>query len=410
MSRLATILIVMAAAVFVSRPASACTAAVISGKVTPDGRPLLWKNRDCGFPQNSVKFFKGERFSYIAIVNSTDPDPAEVWIGTNSAGFSIMNTQSYNLVDVAPGEERGAANGRVMCRALELCATVEDFHHFLDTLSKPSLIEANFGVIDARGGAEMLEVDYYSYVVYDANDPRTAPHGYLARTNFSFAGEVNTGSGQVRYMNGDQLLMSASGMGLLTPEWILSEVARSFRHPVLGIDLRSGDFNRPVTSGWFLDYDFIPRRTSSSSVVVQGVRPDENPELTIMWTVLGYPPTGVVMPVWLEGAEKSLPVLLARDEETGLSPLCDWSQRLASKVFSYDQGTGTERYMSWEVLWTRDGDGCMQHLLPVEAAVFRTAAPAIERWRKAGEVDAEELGSLYRELDGIIRDGYSPLL
>lgn len=410
MSRLATILIVMAAAVFVSRPASACTAAVISGKVTPDGRPLLWKNRDCGFPQNSVKFFKGERFSYIAIVNSTDPDPAEVWIGTNSAGFSIMNTQSYNLVDVAPGEERGAANGRVMCRALEICATVEDFHHFLDTLSKPSLIEANFGVIDARGGAEMLEVDYYSYVVYDANDPRTAPHGYLARTNFSFAGKVNTGSGQVRYMNEDQLLMSASGMGLLTPEWILSEVARSFRHPVLGIDLRSGDFNRPVTSGWFLDYDFIPRRTSSSSVVVQGVRPDENPELTIMWTVLGYPPTGVVMPVWLEGAEKSLPVLLARDEETGLSPLCDWSQRLASKVFSYDQGTGTERYMNWEVLWTRDGDGCMQHLLPVEAAVFRTAAPAIERWRKAGEVDAEELGSLYRELDGIIRDGYSPLL
>lgn len=410
MSRLATILIVMAAAVFVSRPASACTAAVISGKVTPDGRPLLWKNRDCGFPQNSVKFFKGERFSYIAIVNSTDPDPAEVWIGTNSAGFSIMNTQSYNLVDVAPGEERGAANGRVMCRALEICATVEDFHHFLDTLSKPSLIEANFGVIDARGGAEMLEVDYYSYVVYDANDPRTAPHGYLARTNFSFAGEVNTGSGQVRYMNEDQLLMSASGMGLLTPEWILSEVARSFRHPVLGIDLRSGDFNRPVTSGWFLDYDFIPRRTSSSSVVVQGVRPEENPELTIMWTVLGYPPTGVVMPMWLEGAEKSLPVLLAWDEETGLSPLCDWSQRLASKVFSYDQGTGTERYMNWEVLWTRDGDGCMQHLLPVEAAVFRTAAPAIERWRKAGEVDAEELGSLYRELDGIIREGYSPLL
>lgn len=410
MSRLATILIVMAAAVFVSRPASACTAAVISGKVTPDGRPLLWKNRDCGFPQNSVKFFKGERFSYIAIVNSTDPDPGEVWIGTNSAGFSIMNTQSYNLVDVAPGEERGAANGRVMCRALEICSTVEDFHHFLDTLSKPSLIEANFGVIDARGGAEMLEVDYYSYVVYDANDPRTAPHGYLARTNFSFAGEVNTGSGQVRYMNEDQLLMSASGMGLLTPEWILSEVARSFRHPVLGIDLRSGDFNRPVTSGWFLDYDFIPRRTSSSSVVVQGVRPDENPELTIMWTVLGYPPSGVVMPVWLEGAEKSLPVLLARDEETGLSPLCDWSQRLASKVFSYDQGTGTERYMNWEVLWTRDGDGCMQHLLPVEAAVFRTAAPAIERWRKAGEVDAEELGSLYRELDGIIREGYSPLL
>ena len=71
-----------------------------------------------------------------------------------------MNTQSYNLVEVKPGEERGEANGRVMRRALEVCATVKDFRQFLDTLSKPSLIEANFGVIDAKGGAAMFEVDY----------------------------------------------------------------------------------------------------------------------------------------------------------------------------------------------------------------------------------------------------------
>ena len=38
-------------------PLSACTSAVISGKVTPDGRPLLWKNRDTDFPQNSVRYF-----------------------------------------------------------------------------------------------------------------------------------------------------------------------------------------------------------------------------------------------------------------------------------------------------------------------------------------------------------------
>lgn len=97
-----------------------------------------------------------------------------------------MNTQSYNLVEVKPGEERGEANGRVMRRALEVCATVKDFRQFLDTLSKPSLIEANFGVIDAKGGAAMFEVDYYEYVMYDANNPKDAPCGYIARTNFSF--------------------------------------------------------------------------------------------------------------------------------------------------------------------------------------------------------------------------------
>ncbi len=72
-----------------------------------------------------------------------------------------MNTQSYNLVEIKDGEERGVANGRIIYRALEVCATVEDFRHFLDTIAKPSMIEANFGVIDAKGGAALFEVDYY---------------------------------------------------------------------------------------------------------------------------------------------------------------------------------------------------------------------------------------------------------
>ena len=46
----------------------------------------------------------------------------------------------------------------------------------------------------------MFEVDYYKYTMYDANNPKDAPYGYIARTNFSFAGEVNRGAGYVRYM------------------------------------------------------------------------------------------------------------------------------------------------------------------------------------------------------------------
>lgn len=164
--------------------AMACTSVVVSGKVTPDGCPLLWKHRDTGALQNSVKYFSGEKYSFIAVVNSGEDNPTDVWIGTNSAGFSVMNTQSYNLVEVKDDEERGEANGRVMRRALEVCATVDDFKVFLDTLAKPSLIEANFGVIDAQGGAAMFEVDYEKYVMFDANDPKDAPCGYIARSNF----------------------------------------------------------------------------------------------------------------------------------------------------------------------------------------------------------------------------------
>lgn len=392
-----------------AEPLIACTSAVISGKITPDGRPLLWKNRDTDFPQNSVKYFQGGRYPFVAIVNSVEDNPTDVWIGTNAAGFSLMNTQSYNLVEVKDGEERGEANGRVMRRALEICATVEDFCHFLDTITKPSLIEANFGVIDAKGGAAMFEVDYYKYVMFDANNPKDAPCGYIARTNFSFSGKVNDGAGYVRFMQEDKLLMPASATGAITPQWIFCELSRSFANPMLGIDLKSGDFNRPKTSGWFVDQDFIARSSTASSVVVQGVKPDENPELTTMWTILGYPPTGVAMPVWVKGADKNLPKLLVRDKVKKVAPLGDWSVILAGRVFSYTQGMGSNRYMNWEKLYNADKSGIMQLLAPVEEEVFGKTEPVLKEWRKKGSIDLKSMQQLYSELDTFINTKYADL-
>jgi hypothetical protein len=36
----------------------ACTSAIITGKITPDGRPLLWKHRDTGEDNNRIQFLK----------------------------------------------------------------------------------------------------------------------------------------------------------------------------------------------------------------------------------------------------------------------------------------------------------------------------------------------------------------
>ncbi|NDW11676.1 hypothetical protein D0T50_02085 [Bacteroides sp. 214] len=386
-----------------------CSSAVISGKITPDGRPLLWKHRDTDFPQNSVKHFSGKKYNFIGIVNSVADNPNEVWIGTNSKGFSIMNTQSYNLVEIKPGEERGEANGRVMCLALEVCATVADFRIFLDTIAKPSLIEANFGVIDAQGGASMFEVDYYNYIEYDANNPKDAPFGYIARTNFSFAGKINDGGGYVRYMEVESKLMPAATTRELTPAWIFNELSRSFRHQLLGVDLRNGDFNRPKTNGWFIDNDFIPRKSTASSVVIQGVKKGENPDLTIMWTILGYPPVSVALPVWMKGAEKQLPTLLVRNGETKVAPLCDKVVTLAGRVFSYAQGMGSNRYFNWELLHNPAGTGMMQKLAPVEEKVFSFTVPQIEEWYKAGKLDLMQVSQLYQDLDVYIAESYNEL-
>ena len=116
------------------------------------------------------------------------------------------------------------------------------------------------------------------------------------------------------------------------------------------------------------------------------------------------------MPLWVKGADRYLPELVARDEAEKVSPLCDFSQTLADRVYSYRQGDGTDRYMNWELLWRPSGGGYMQQLLEVEDKVFDVTAPVLEGWRSAGKVDVGQMSELYLLLDGIIRDGYRPLL
>lgn len=391
------------AIVCIWEPAWACSSAVISGKVTPDGRPLLWKNRETGHLRNHMVYVKGEKYDFVADVNSDNfPKLKEAWVGSNVAGFALMNTQSYNLVrgDIAD-DDRGPKNGEVIYRALEVCATVADFCHFLDTIQKPSGIEANFGVIDAQGGAAMFEVDEHSYKMFDANDPNVAPHGYVARTNFSNGGELNLGYGYVRYLEVDRVLSKACAMGGITPQLIFTDIARSFRNNILDIDLRSGDFNYPKTSGWFTDQDFIPRNNTSCSIVVQGVKKGENPELTVLWTILGYPPTGVAVPLWVKD---NLPAMMSYNEELGAAPLSAASLKLADeKVFHFKQGGGTKHYLHWENLYNLKGTGIMQQLMPLEEKVYQEALPIQQQWYQKGKVDVKELEALYGRMENMLK-------
>lgn len=378
-------------------PALACTSAVVSGKATPDGRPLLWKHRDTGFLKNHVEYVRGEKYDFIAVVNSEDfQQKHEAWIGTNSVGFALMNTQSYNLMDMKDDEERGEANGRVIYRALEVCATVDDFRHFLDTIAKPSLIEANFGVIDAKGGAAMFEVGYYTYKMFDANDAAVAPDGYVVRTNFSVSGTCGIGAGVVRYQEAERVFGVLDDNGQITPQHIFNDASRSFHNCVLGIDLKNPPFTDPDASGWFVDQDFIPRNSTSCSVVVQGVKADEDAGLTTMWTVLGYPPTGVAVPLWVD---ENLPSMVSLDTSLGTSPLSYWSLRLQERVFSLNAGMGSSRYMRWAALYNDEGQGYMQLLAPFEEDNFKLAEPVLEKWRRNNRTDRKEMQALYRQLD-----------
>ena len=211
---------------WIMTPALACTSVIISGKVRADGRPVMMKHRDTSHKSNDIMWFQGEKYSFIGLVNTDEELTKEVWAGTNSAGFSIMNTATYDLNDDNVPKEQMDKEGFVMYRALEICATVQDFEHFLDTLSKPMGVEANFGVIDANGGAMYYEVDNWRIrAKYDVNEE---PTGYRVVTNFTWQGREADHKGVDRYEKACELLADTC---IPIAEWdhdfLINKISRS---------------------------------------------------------------------------------------------------------------------------------------------------------------------------------------
>ena len=349
----------------------ACTSAVVSGRVTPDGRPLLWKHRDSSDLNNRIVRFdavKGQ-LSFVGLVNGVDTLAREVWTGYNSAGFAVMNTASYNLKnDTSSLADR---EGVVMKRALAVCRTVDDFERLLAEWPRPIGVEANFGVIDAEGGAAYFEVNNYEVFRYDAAD---SPDGYLLRTNYSMSGRPDEGLGYIRYDHAEELFAPVAEQKAVTAEWLTGVCSRSFYHAFLGRDF-SGD-------NWVVDQDFIPRYSTSASLVVEGVRPGESPAFTTMWTVLGYPPCSVVLPVWL-GCNSGVPALLQAQDDTVRSPLCEWSNALKQEAFPVKRGSGSH-YLHMARLFRPDGAGITQQLLGLEKEVYARSRTLLDEARRSG--------------------------
>ena len=357
-------------AVFTFVPAEACTSAVISGRATKSGRPLLWKHRDTGTEWNHIEYLKGKRFAFTGLVNSADEERKEVWAGANERGFAIMNTASYNMkpdsLKYLPERE-----GEIMKQALGECATVAEFEEFLKNMPQPRALETNFGVIDAEGGAAYFEVWDYGYTKYDANDAAQYPNGYIIRSNYSFSGAQDEGMGYIRYQNAEYLLHKAYATGALSAEWIFSSASRSFYHAILGNDALSSSPN-----GWAIDQDFIPRNSSSASVVVEGVRKGENPDATTIWSVIGYPPCSYAVAAWVKAKDEIADVIAAADN--GRSAVNRLAVALKRKVFPISRGNGS-KYMRVDVIAR-----AIDALRPYEVKSMHAAAAVRDRIAKEG--------------------------
>lgn len=371
----------------------ACTSAIITGKATSDGRPLLWKHRDTGELNNKVKYFKGAKYSFYALINSPDAMKEEAWTGTNEVGFSIMNTASYNLKDDNVPSDQMDKEGEVMYKALATCRTLADFEKLLDKYKRPMGVEANFGVIDAEGGAAYYEVNNDSWTKVDVNDPKIAPQGYLVYTNHSNTGRLNDGMGYVRYTAADKIMKEQIGRnGDITAKWIMQNLSRTFYHSILGIDLNKDKELVDKCNGWFMDQDFIPRKSSSCSIVVEGVKKGENPANTVMWTILGYPPIGITVPLMVANGENIPSFMTAEGTEN--AQMCDWVLENKKEIFPITRGNGN-KYLNYNAI--------VKYMVPaleVENKVFDQAVPVIEKIRE-GKATAVDLKPVYETIQKV---------
>ena len=371
----------------------ACTSAIFTGKCTPDGRPLMWKHRDTGEPNNRVQYFKGEKYTFYALINSPDFFNNEAWTGTNEVGFSIMNTASYNLKDDDVPSKMMDKEGVVMYKALATCRTLKDFEKMLDKYPRPMGVEANFGVIDAEGGAAYYEVNNNSWTKIDVNDPKIAPQGYLVYTNHSNTGRLNEGMGYVRYTNADKIVKEQIARnGDITVQWIMQNLSRTFYHSVLGIDLNKDKELVDKCNGWFMDQDFIPRKSSTCSIVVEGVKKGETPKNTIMWTILGYPPVGIAVPLMVANGT-DVPAYMTA-EGTGNAKMCDWVIEKKKEIFPITRGNGN-KYLNYYAI-----EKYMTPAVEVENKVFEQAYPIINKIRE-GKATAADLKPVYEIVEKV---------
>ncbi|MGD9020523.1 MAG: hypothetical protein PVF46_01905 [Lysobacterales bacterium] len=355
-----------------------CTSAVLSPSATESMAPVLWKNRDTGVLSNRVVHVQEQPFDYLALVNGDDPSGRRAFAGLNSAGFAIMNTVAYNLPD-PPGEAKDL-EGTIMADALRTCRTVDDFAAYLEANHGDHLGSlANFGVIDAQGGAAIFEAHNHGHTRLDAaNDPA----GYLVNSNFARSGREGKGGGYLRFERAAELFgsLDSEKMPFTT---ILSRFSRDTGHVLLQRpSAEEMALVPPVEPVWISTRDSINKHATSAAVVIVGRKPGVQDSVATMWVIPGEPLSAVAVPLWVEAA--SSPAQLALGDPDAAM----WAESLRIKNILRPLREGHKKeYLNLTPLANREG-GFRQYLDAVEADILRLTAEFLQSGHTTGEYRA----------------------
>jgi hypothetical protein len=355
-----------------------CTIGIFTGRATVDGRPILWKNRDI---TNAI-----QKFCYYAPVinlhdttlsfigNTFSSDTTRVFMGVNSAGFGIINGNSYNLGDVMVD---GIDDGVIIKIALERCHTLADFEHILDATSVMGRKDCwNYGAIDAFGHAALYECANFSYTKYDAYDSIACEDdGVILRATFSLSGTPNY-DGYPRYKRAADLVRQRLLVQPITQDFILQTLSRDLANPSANpypLPYNGTQNGRP--EGFICVHDSsINRDLSRSVMVIRGVGAGEDPRLATIYGIIGQPVLSVAYPLWV--ASHSVPGVLNRGTNVPM-----YAQVMLRHARTYTLRNDGE-YLDSRYLINKDSIGLLTYTLPLERNMFALTETYLTEWRQ----------------------------
>jgi hypothetical protein len=346
-----------------------CTTALISGSVTVDGRPLLWKNRDVSGCDQEFVYDDSGSYSFVGMTYAGVRD--QNWGGVNEVGFAIGNSNAWNLPDHVSGDDD---DGIIIIQALRTCVTVDDFQDIMDATNvigrtRPAI----YLVMDAYGGMSMFEAADYYYDVVDLTDTVAVPEGYQVRANYSYNGGYPH-TGAHRHDKAIELIDAAIGSNTLSERYVIRKVLRDLETPTIDpypLPYMSSQGNYPTG---YLDIHYaICRDITASMLVIQGVLPGENPLLSTMWVMAGEPSHNIAVPLWVHAGQ--VPEELDGDST---SAICD--RVLEIRTTTYDTCLAEDALDLWSFVDPRGG-GLFEWLHLMEDSFYIRTDINMDQWR-----------------------------
>ncbi|MEA3288214.1 MAG: T9SS type A sorting domain-containing protein [Candidatus Marinimicrobia bacterium] len=372
-----------------------CTIGVAAGIATPDGRPMIWKNRDTEATASNASVFWStgdpNEFEYLAVISGGNTNL--IYQGVNSQGFAIVNS----LIDDLPQGTTGPGNGTFIRMALESCGTVAEFIQLLNqTNISGRRTQANFAVLDSTGDAKMIEAGGNVYWVYDAAE---APNGYIVRANFSMAGDgVGGPFGHGRFVRSSALISDFHAGDSLNHRSIIRYQMREFNGidgSPIGVPSDDVSLYPVVPIGYISNAVSICRSICISATVVHGVIPDEPARTTTMWNLLGQPSTAIALPYW--------PIGEAPAAATGLQgcTLSDIANSLLSGIDTtiyINQYQMDLEFINTPMLRNYNGEGLWANIFPAEDSIFSWTESQLANWRNTGNSGLPEILAFESEM------------